>query len=421
MEREMRVLGLSPRTKKLTTTTNTLTSILPSTKYRNLNETSFNENETSFNSSRINSNDTTKVELIIDDSNMKKPVENNNNNNIDEFVFKSNDEKDLDTSNNSGSSDSKSIKQPRLNNSYYARRLSTIGLMTQKDNNNNEPQIDFKKCKRKFSLDNSRLLPSNMHAASFIKSLRQSNLLLIDNNGYIEPSIEDGDANKTLSISKLDNSMNIDANECNQVGPIEIPNTPYPFSPYKTDSDILKPSTNQSARTTHSMRTPFSYKSARTNFTNLSNISNMSETNIPSSIVRRNSLPANSPFQLPKIMRSSNRNLSGKTNDDKRRVSFGQIELTQLEIPTVYKYSNIGYERYKLNPHFYLPDGSLKRKFSLPRLSDTLDSVKNCRYLRRFSMDAQEDNIDVKNIFKDLQPSPSELKNFDILPYTPNE
>lgn len=83
----------------------------------------------------------------------------------------------------------------------------------------------------------------------------------------------------------------------------------------------------------------------------------------------------------------------------------------------MYKYSNVGYERYKQNPHFYLPDGSLKRKFSLPKLSDSLEAVRQCRYLRKrhsmgggecgdydddetSSSNFHEFDYDIKNIFE---------------------
>jgi hypothetical protein len=101
----------------------------------------------------------------------------------------------------------------------------------------------------------------------------------------------------------------------------------------------------------------------------------------------------------------------------KRRVSFGQIELSQLEIPTVYKHSNVGLEKHKLNPNFYLADGSLKRKFSLPKLTDSIESVRDCRYLRRSSLESDEvvSHADVVNIFKDLNPTPNEIRNFDFV------
>jgi hypothetical protein len=68
----------------------------------------------------------------------------------------------------------------------------------------------------------------------------------------------------------------------------------------------------------------------------------------------------------------------------------------------LYRYSNsAAYERFKFNPHYYLPNGALKRKFSLPKLSDTLEAVKNCNYLRRKSIEETADQLEVVNIFKE--------------------
>ena len=155
-----------------------------------------------------------------------------------------------------------------------------------------------------------------------------------------------------------------------------------------------------------------------------------------------NLLMTQSSLNLPKLLRRQNSNLAStssiNTNNHnhhhqhqhqdtlnesaaakQRRVSFGQIELQQLDIPVMYKHSNVALERFKLNPNFYLPDGTLKRKFSLPKLSDTLEQVKNCGYLRRHSTGNTSNNnnnnnnntsgyecdydiSDVKNIFKDI-------------------
>lgn len=151
-----------------------------------------------------------------------------------------------------------------------------------------------------------------------------------------------------------------------------------------------------------------------------------------------NLLMTQSSLNLPKLLRRQNSNLASTTSINtnnhnhhhqqqqhqdtlnesaaakQRRVSFGQIELQQLDIPVMYKHSNVALERFKLNPNFYLPDGKLKRKFSLPKLSDTLEQVKNCGYLRRHSTGNTSNNnntsgyecdydiSDVKNIFKDI-------------------
>lgn len=45
----------------------------------------------------------------------------------------------------------------------------------------------------------------------------------------------------------------------------------------------------------------------------------------------------------------------------------------------------------------YLPDGSLRRKFSLPKLSDSLKAVSECRYIRKRNEDDNFDGDDVNN------------------------
>jgi hypothetical protein len=121
---------------------------------------------------------------------------------------------------------------------------------------------------------------------------------------------------------------------------------------------------------------------------------------------------------LPKI---------GQTNDStcsaSRRYSVlsdkmmnDPIPPLQIEMPDLYKHSNLGYERF--NKNFYLPNGTLKRKYSLPQLSDCMESVKNCEYLRRHNSSIDNNNNkkdDINNIFKDLNPDSTELLNFDIL------
>lgn len=89
-------------------------------------------------------------------------------------------------------------------------------------------------------------------------------------------------------------------------------------------------------------------------------------------------LKKNVPTKLPMISKLQNQQIQ-KTN------SFGQ-ELNQLTDPTSYRHSKPGYERYKSNPHIYLPDGSMRRKFSLPKLSESIEQFKECRYLRRGSL-----------------------------------
>ena len=68
------------------------------------------------------------------------------------------------------------------------------------------------------------------------------------------------------------------------------------------------------------------------------------------------------------------------------------------------------YDTSVVNPNYYLPDGTLKRRFSLPKLKDALEMVKHCRYLRKFSIDRsidpdEKDFEDVRSIFKDTDTS----------------
>ena len=84
--------------------------------------------------------------------------------------------------------------------------------------------------------------------------------------------------------------------------------------------------------------------------------------------------------------------------------------MNQLDNPKLYRYSNsAAYERFKFNPHYYLPNGALKRKFSLPKLSDTLEAVKNCNYLRRKSIEETADQLEVVNIFKENKSHASSI------------
>lgn len=140
-----------------------------------------------------------------------------------------------------------------------------------------------------------------------------------------------------------------------------------------------------------------------------------SSLNLPKLLRRQNSIVNSSANTTTNMSNSNHHNHHDTSNESaaakQRRVSFGQIELQQLDIPIMYKHSNVALERFKLNPNFYLPDGTLKRKFSLPKLSDSLEQVKNCGYLRRHSTGNSNSNnnyegdydiADVKNIFKDI-------------------
>jgi hypothetical protein len=71
-----------------------------------------------------------------------------------------------------------------------------------------------------------------------------------------------------------------------------------------------------------------------------------------------------------------------RKNSNNRRMSFTQVDMKELTIPKTYMHSNEGLEKCKMNPYFYLPDGSLRKRFSLPKLADTLAVAKKARYLR---------------------------------------
>lgn len=271
-----------------------------------------------------------------------------------------------------------------LNSKFKNRRNSFAGFR------NRSNSIAISSPKRKFSLDSSNL-------TSFIKPLTRTNIVIIDNSNEENKSEIFAMTNQNES-----NNESVYSGMC---------------SPVKEECELIqKPQTNQSARTYSSLnRLSNSFRcgqSARTNFSNISNITS-------NSLRKASLLNNNQKINFPKIRRSSsnrvnNANINKQDEPNKRQVSFGRIELTQLEIPTMYKYSNIGYEKFKLNPHFYLPDGTLKRKFSLPKLDETLEAVKNCRYLRKNSLEEAE-NVDVKNIFRDIEPSQMDLRNFDII------
>ena len=51
----------------------------------------------------------------------------------------------------------------------------------------------------------------------------------------------------------------------------------------------------------------------------------------------------------------------------------------------------------------YLPDGSLRRKFSLPKLSDSLKAVSECRYIRKRNEDDNYDSDDVNRREKECK------------------
>lgn len=107
-------------------------------------------------------------------------------------------------------------------------------------------------------------------------------------------------------------------------------------------------------------------------------------------------------LQLPKIDQ-----IHADRRKKSRKVSFTQIDLNELEIPKPLMHSSDALEKYKFNPHYYLPDGTIKAKFLLPQLKDTIESVKDCRYIRQFSMENDEQ---IKNNYCDSV-------DFDIVRY----
>jgi hypothetical protein len=98
-----------------------------------------------------------------------------------------------------------------------------------------------------------------------------------------------------------------------------------------------------------------------------------------------------------------------------RKVSFTKIDTDELDIPKHYKHSSDALEKYKFNPHYYLPDGTLKRKFSLPLLKDSLEAVKGCNYLRMpetysCELTSEEDTFNSRTLFTN-----DELKTSDSI------
>lgn len=114
------------------------------------------------------------------------------------------------------------------------------------------------------------------------------------------------------------------------------------------------------------------YLSSSLNTTIQNNDSNSNDESLTSRSTKVHQLP--SVFQ---VYQEKNRSFSLQ-----RKVSFTKIDTDELDIPKQYKHSSDALEKYKFNPNYYLPDGSLKRKFSLPLLKDSLEAVKGCSYLR---------------------------------------
>lgn len=243
----------------------------------------------------------------------------------------------------------------------YARRMSTLGLVS----TNADPD-EFSNVKkiRKYSLDNDLVgkPAKSLSSASMVKSIRRLSKadLKSASNGKLSPSLF------TPSVS------------------------------IKTDmSDLCSTSLVMQTRSNTMSRNQTTSAFSR----NRSSISTYSSAlNLPK-LSRLSLSHAASSTSMRKLVRNKE---NSSSTSNKRRVSFGQIDLNNLDNPKLYRYSNsAAYERYKFNPHYYLPDGSLKRKFSLPKLSDTLEAVKNCNYLRRNSIENTADQTEILNIFKE--------------------
>ncbi len=107
---------------------------------------------------------------------------------------------------------------------------------------------------------------------------------------------------------------------------------------------------------------------------------------------------------MPKIAKYDQQQQSEYNIGTKRRTSYGQIT---IDSPTILR--NAANERFKFNPDYFLPDGTLRRKFSLPKLSDSLEQFKACRYIKRNSLvEPTVDESDVSNIFKYSKPGTPE-------------
>ena len=249
---------------------------------------------------------------------------------------------------------------PSTKTKSYARRMSTIGIVSTKTN---EDEFANVKKIRKYSLDNDLFgkTTKSLTSASMVKSFRRlsKNDLKAISNGKSSPSL---------------------------------------FAPsvsIKTDmSDWYSPSVSANPRNISRTQTASVFSRNRSSISTYS-----SALNLPK-LSRLSFSRAASSTNL----RKTSRNKENSSVTSKRRVSFGQIDLNNLDNPKMYRYSNsAAYERYKFNPHYYLPDGSLKRKFSLPKLCDTLEAVKNCNYLRRNSIESTADQIEIVNIFREDQ------------------
>lgn len=253
-----------------------------------------------------------------------------------------------------------------------ARRMSSIGIMTTAKSNDEFANI---KKIRKFSLDQHQQSVTS-GKSNLIKSYRR---LSMANDTLLKPF--NNETNKAL----------IPQQQPARISPSSLF---APSSSVKTDSSDQHTNLYTAAGSI--------YSTSR----NRSSISSYSSVNLPKlsrlSLSRSiSSVINNTNTNNTSNNNNTNTNKSNKEVESKRRVSFCQIDLNQLDNPKLYRYTNTAaYDRFKFNPHYYLPDGTLKRKFSLPKLSDTLEAVKNCNYLRRKSIDNIADQLEVINIFK---------------------
>ena len=396
MDQEMQMLGLKPNMEK---------KISPSMHTSDDNDQLLEIDKAG--GQTIRHSDEIKLNVanntLIDAETLCEIIQNNNEIEKSQEITKATDQRSV-----------ASDLRKRFTNSYYARRLSTIGLMTTK---NVDSFVNINTMRRKYSLDSkltsvtpssSRQTPSkNNNTSSFIKSSRRS----FNTESKENFDLQQLSCSTIFSQSKAESEL------------ISLLQTT------KTNS-ILQQSNKNNNNINLNNNTNNNHATSNSNFTVNSNSSKTGDTILKAMpkllrIRTATKAPQKEDQQSQQILditnnaNNANTTLDSTSLNNKRRVSFGQIELNQLEIPAVYKYSNVGLEKYRINPNFYLPDGSLKRKFSLPKLNDTIEAIKNCRYLRRNSQElaAQEkmSHSDAVNIFKDLNPSASEIRNFDFV------
>jgi hypothetical protein len=290
------------------------------------------------------------------------------------------------------SSSSSLVPQQKQKFKSNARRMSSIGIMT--TGKSNDEFANIKKI-RKFSLDQHQSVTSGK--SNLIKSYRR---LSMANDTLLKPF--NNETNKTLIPQQQQQQQ------------------PARISP----SSLFAPSSSVKTDSSSDQNTNLYTAAGSINSTsrNRSSISSYSSVNLPK--LSRLSLSRSISSAINNTNTNTNNNNTNKSNKEvestKRRVSFCQIDLNQLDNPKLYRYTNTAaYDRFKFNPHYYLPDGTLKRKFSLPKLSDTLEAVKNCNYLRRKSIDNIADQLEVINIFKNSHNNNNNNNSNSTAPTTP--